>query len=800
METKLNEAKRQKSIAETKFKASNLESALKHITKAHQLAPNLDGLSSILAAFTILQSAASTPSKNPNWYKILQLEPFTDVSIIKKQYRKLALVLHPDKNPYVGCEEAFKLVAEGFRLLSDSRKRKEYDVKLRVEIQDEKISDLGNDEVEMFSTRCSKCRLMHKFERKYLGCDLMCSSCKTSFVAVEVQDGSEESDDDECLREFIGKIGLKKKRGNRDEGLEEVGVKAKGGGDEEGGGRVEAGNEVGGDSEWGGGRLRSRRLSEIKDRKIEEEPKQKRAKVDEDKMTLAEMQLKIRKRVVPQKEKRSMNEKTVGVEEKDIDKEKGKALKELETDKSKVEKTGVNMRMDTRRTTKRPAQKKRTDRKKNHVDSDSDYEESDYEDNELENIDMTDRQELETEKSSILKTGASMRSDTRRTKKAAEKKSTDRKKKHVDYDSDYENDDDIIDLTDSDFYDFNKARAEKCFKQGQVWAVYDKEDRMPRNYALINQVSVHPFRLKLSWLDYINNGDQDLISWEKMGFHVSCGRFKVNTQASISSINIFSHVVVCEREAKEIYRIYPKKGSVWAIYNETTMSNKEKNLDKRCYDIVVFLTTYSEVHGQSMAYLEKVDGYKTVFKRREIGAHAIRWLEKNDARLFSHWIPAKKLSGDNISDDLKDCWELDPASIPAALLTFDTTIYAAPIIKIFRKVCFRLATHASRSVIEHCFSTTPDLGCQYLRREVLNKVFLTTLGSKCASPGDPENKFEIMFVANDIADNHIYDRSMIYEADIHVCDCDWIINDNGLYAPDVITGQLSRVLDRSRAT
>uniref|UniRef100_A0A2P2PIY3 Chaperone protein dnaJ 49 n=1 Tax=Rhizophora mucronata TaxID=61149 RepID=A0A2P2PIY3_RHIMU len=195
---------------------------------------------------------------------------------------------------------------------------------------------------------------------------------------------------------------------------------------------------------------------------------------------------------------------------------------------------------------------------------------------------------------------------------------------------------------------------------------------MPRHYGLIDEVvSINPFVVKLSWLDLQSNGDQGLACWEKMGFHVCCGRFKVSRKTTVNSLNIFSHLMDCERAAKEVYRIYPKKGSVWALYNESYLSSERRNAsanDEKCYDVVLFLTTYSEVHGLSMAYLEKVDGYKTVFKRQEIGSHAIRWLVKGDVRLFSHQIPARKLSGDEVPDMLKSCWELDPASLPSNLL------------------------------------------------------------------------------------------------------------------------------------
>ncbi|KAK6251539.1 hypothetical protein SCA6_005544 [Theobroma cacao] len=67
----VQEAQRLKALAETKYKNSNLKSALKHAKKAHRLFPNLEGISSMLTAFKILR-AASQADASPDWYSILQ--------------------------------------------------------------------------------------------------------------------------------------------------------------------------------------------------------------------------------------------------------------------------------------------------------------------------------------------------------------------------------------------------------------------------------------------------------------------------------------------------------------------------------------------------------------------------------------------------------------------------------------------------------------------------------------------------------------------------------------------------------
>ncbi|KAL5077753.1 hypothetical protein RYX36_016737 [Vicia faba] len=61
-----------------------------------------------------------------DWYDILRVSPFADEETVKKQYGKLALTLHPDKNESLRAEGAFKLVSEAWSLLSDKTKRLEY--------------------------------------------------------------------------------------------------------------------------------------------------------------------------------------------------------------------------------------------------------------------------------------------------------------------------------------------------------------------------------------------------------------------------------------------------------------------------------------------------------------------------------------------------------------------------------------------------------------------------------------------------------------------------------------------------
>ncbi|KAF2262303.1 DnaJ-domain-containing protein [Lojkania enalia] len=84
-------------------------------------------------AYTVEQKAAVLKIKRCSptaFYEILGLEEVKTTCSegeIKKAYRKLSLLTHPDKNGYEGADEAFKMVSRAFQVLSDPDKKAKYD-------------------------------------------------------------------------------------------------------------------------------------------------------------------------------------------------------------------------------------------------------------------------------------------------------------------------------------------------------------------------------------------------------------------------------------------------------------------------------------------------------------------------------------------------------------------------------------------------------------------------------------------------------------------------------------------------
>ena len=97
--------------------------------------------------------------------------------------------------------------------------------------------------------------------------------------------------------------------------------------------------------------------------------------------------------------------------------------------------------------------------------------------------------------------------------------------------------------------------------------MHDDHDGMPRYYSLINKVvSFDPFKVQMTRLEGKDNGDECLIRWENVGFCRTCGEFREGSKNNTEFLSIFSHLMNSEKVVVGLLKIFPRRGSGWALY------------------------------------------------------------------------------------------------------------------------------------------------------------------------------------------------------------------------------------------
>uniref|UniRef100_H3BHB8 DnaJ heat shock protein family (Hsp40) member C14 n=2 Tax=Latimeria chalumnae TaxID=7897 RepID=H3BHB8_LATCH len=115
-----------------------------------------------------LLGMADIPEEDLNPFQVLRVEMTASDMELKKAYRQLAVLVHPDKNKHPRAEEAFKVLRAAWDIVSNPEKRKEYEIKRMAESElarsmNEFLTKLQDDLKEAMNTMmCSKCQGKHK--------------------------------------------------------------------------------------------------------------------------------------------------------------------------------------------------------------------------------------------------------------------------------------------------------------------------------------------------------------------------------------------------------------------------------------------------------------------------------------------------------------------------------------------------------------------------------------------------------------------------------------------------------------
>ncbi|XP_066114564.1 dnaJ homolog subfamily C member 14 [Saccopteryx bilineata] len=115
-----------------------------------------------------LLTMAGVPEDELNPFHVLGVEPTSSDVELKKAYRQLAVMVHPDKNHHPRAEEAFKVLRAAWDIVSNPERRKEYEMKRMAENElnrsvNEFLSKLQDDLKEAMNTMmCSRCQGKHR--------------------------------------------------------------------------------------------------------------------------------------------------------------------------------------------------------------------------------------------------------------------------------------------------------------------------------------------------------------------------------------------------------------------------------------------------------------------------------------------------------------------------------------------------------------------------------------------------------------------------------------------------------------
>ncbi|KAL3837743.1 hypothetical protein ACJIZ3_022334 [Penstemon smallii] len=744
MECNRDEALRAKTIAEEKLEKKDFAGAKKFAMKAQALYPELDGISHFLTALDVYISAENKISGEIDWYGVLSVTPSTDDDTIKKQYRKLALSLHPDKNKSIGADGAFKLISEAWSLLSDKAKRLSYNQRRGAGVFRGPVHTAGpsaqsrtngsynftsrtttsvpktqtntakvpskptptptptptpsHKRTDTFWTICHRCKMHYEYLKMYLNSTLLCVNCKKAFMAEETSSPHNNSKSpsqvprpqQQAPREHVPNPGRN------------IPVPPKPGQGQSGPSSAKSANfqkvPLSGTGSASVGSLDPSIAAKAASVVHQAQDKLKRAYTESNSSGNWEEYLK--KIKVDHDNSRS------GMNHNMAQGNGGFGTASASAPGSRTH--GFSGGFGTASVA---APRSRAHGFSGGFGTAS----ASAPGSKIHGFSGTYRQPNSTRDLTPLETRnmlmAMARKDilsklemwkSERTTKAVDKekdntkenkkerilatKETDKKEKGQVSADDASNSDppeEVMNVPDPDFHDFDLDRSENSFGDNEVWSAYDDNDGMPRFYALISKViSTEPFRLRVSWINSKTTTEFSSMEWVGSGFYKTCGEFRVGKYVNCKSINSFSQKVNWSKNQRGSILIFPQKGDVWALYTNWSPDWNESTPEDvvHKYDMVTVLDDYNEEQGISVAPLVKVIGFKTVFRPNSENPEMIKRIPKEEMFRFSHRVPHHLLTGQEGENAPKGCLELDPAATPLELLQVITEDNEVPVV------------------------------------------------------------------------------------------------------------------------
>ncbi|CAA6669066.1 unnamed protein product [Spirodela intermedia] len=660
MECNREEAIRAKHIAEKNMQFGDFTRAKNIALKSQKLSPDIENISQMLTVCEVLCTAEAKLNGHHDWYGILQVDPTVDESVIKKQYRKLALLLHPDKNKFFGAEAAFKLVGDAHRMLSDRAKRSIYDMKRKMT-----LPTAGEKQPPRKSKKYS-----NPMKQAAV------SNVHQNSASVPLKEQKRDTACAAQITTFSNHCGLQRNSDTQGQGTSVISPQIKSGNyfsctDSQGASNrrpvtPQSSTQVGVSSV----------VDEGSGDKVKESGQMESEIRDEDEAQCKEVKLEKvceRNPVVPSSASPRLKWRiNMLLEMSDSDSTDCDAAVSGEMRHDSVGSQGMTGCCYSQRSTQQKhnvshAEGTNTDdnfknriqlknlTKKSHNDDQINNPSSK---NGLEFPTSTSRGKFKSIKrvaiplEEDLPTGDTVR---RKRRKGSGCLKVTHEVGSIPHPAAVQlGPATSLSYPDLEFYDFGKDRNPSCFAVHQIWALYDDLDGMPRRYARISSVSSTGFKVRFTWLEYDPLSLTE-IGWSAKELPVGCGNFILGREKT-KWISIWSK--------RNSYRILPKKGEVWAFqrldYRVERQSRSTPTVQVR---IVEVLCDFAVGEGVNVAFLARVKGFFSLFCRGHGGVDT-RHIPSSEALRFSHKIPSYRTTGKETEGIPQGFYELDRPSLP----------------------------------------------------------------------------------------------------------------------------------------
>ncbi|KAJ6838137.1 uncharacterized protein M6B38_319660 [Iris pallida] len=709
MECNKEEAIRAKGIAENKMHNRDFIGARKIVLKAHQLFPDLENVSQMLTVCEVHNAAGTKVNGETDWYGILQVEPAADDSVIKKQYRKLALLLHPDKNKFGGAEAAFKFVVEAHSTLSDRDKRALHDMKRGVGFRtastrpvqqsnrpsftkkqsgvsknttSTQFNDIKQPQAPSFSssqtfwTICPFCGIRYQYYQNIMNRALRCQNCMKPFVAYDLnaqpvpsaaawnRTGNPQPEKP-CPSAHYG--GPKSNFGTA-AGMASQANVGKGSTASEpstgagmntefvaGSSKKTQGNgKVESDSGTGNGKKFEKvKLPEVK--------KRDRA---------GGSQKRGRKMVVETSESESSDSAVVIEDGNPVGQDASAGITPRRSTRQK-QNVSYKENRDGADDFMTPISKKL----RKEIPMNTQRGNKDFDEEKTNGFKVQSDAAISADRNDKLKRGGfgtlpngshEVQHDAGKRERGLHTDASSEADDTVDCSSNSSPPPETFSYPDPEFCDFGKERDKSKFAADQIWAAYDELDAMPRYYAWIRHVYSPKFKMRFTWLEY-DPVTKDESTWFEGDLPVGCGSYKLGKSDDTEDFLMFSHLMPFKKGTKRnSFEIYPRKSEVWALFKDWNIEWASCMDDKRQYeyDVVEVLSDFTEGAEITAVRLVKVQGFVGLFVKSTDKVTAPLKIRKCDLLQFSHKIPSYRLTGNERSGIPKGTVELDCASLP----------------------------------------------------------------------------------------------------------------------------------------